>query len=403
MKTIFYIVVAVGFMALGACERTEMAMVEETPPDVTPAITGKIRQNANTIPVIKIEAGGVAQQEPTITPMIMPAHKQQKTVKKSKITRPNKSVRSTPFKVRRCMNMGNALEAPNEGDWGYRITAQDLRTVAAAGFDTVRIPIRWDAHTAHRAPYTIDASFMARIKTVVRDAQATGLGVIINVHHYEDLMAHPKREQKRFLAIWDQIARTFSGAPDTVYFEVLNEPTRQLSNAQVNALYAKVLPIIRATNPARKVILGGNSWNSIDSLAEVRWPLHNGKRDANLVATFHDYGPHAFTHQGAEWSEPVMPMGRRWGGQADMSELRDTYKLAREFKAKTDLPIFVGEFGVIDKVPLAQRNQWIKTRRKAMEQAGYAWCAWDFSGAFKSYDTQAGKWLPGTKDALFGR
>ncbi len=403
MKTIFYIVVAVGFMALGACERTEMAMVEETPPDVTPAITGKIRQNANTVPVIKIEAGMPDHKRPTVTPVTIPAHKQQQTVITAKITRPNKPMRSTPFKVRRCMNMGNALEAPNEGDWGYRITAQDLRTVAAAGFDTVRIPIRWDAHTAHRAPYIIDAAFMSRVKTVVRDAQAAGLGVIIDVHHYEDLMAHPVREKKRFLAIWDQIARNFADAPDTVYFEVLNEPTLAISNAQVNALYAKVLPIIRASNPRRKVILGGNSWNSIESLAEVRWPLNNGIRDNNLVATFHDYGPHAFTHQGAEWSEPVMPMGRRWGGKEDIAELRDTYRQAHDFKAKTGLPIFVGEFGVIDKVPLGERNQWIKTRRKTIEQAGYAWCVWDFSGAFKSYDTAKDQWLPGTMDALFGR
>jgi len=405
MKTVGYIATVLAFAGLIACERTETAMVEEQTAETVPQTTA---QNGSE-QTIKITAGTAPRERPTTAaipsePEFAPAppagesRLTQTPLKVASTTQPSRPAPATPFNVRRCMNMGNALEAPNEGDWGYRISAQDLRTVAAAGFDTVRIPIRWDAHTAHRAPYAIDAPFMARVKTVVKDAQAAGLGVIIDVHHYEDLMAHPARHEKRFLAIWNQIARNFSSAPSNVYFEVLNEPTREISNAQVNALYAKVLPIIRKTNPTRKVILGGNSWNSIESLAEVRFPPDN-----NLVATFHDYGPHAFTHQGAEWSEPVLPIGRRWGGKDDMAEMRDTYQLARNFKAKTGLPVFVGEFGVIDKVSNAERFQWTKARRKAMEQAGYAWCAWDFSGAFKSYDTTTGKWLPGAKDALFGQ
>ena len=305
---------------------------------------------------------------------------------------------TTPFHVKRCMNMGNALEAPNEGDWGYSIRAKDFRTVAAAGFDTARIPIRWDAHTAHSPPYQIDPRFMARVKRVVSDAKSAGLGVIIDVHHYEDLMTHTDREEARFLSIWDQIGRAFSNAGNKVYFEVLNEPTLDITPARLNALYAKAVPTIRRTNPTRKIIIGGNSWNSVESLAGVKWPA-----DANLVATFHDYGPHEFTHQGAEWMDPIMPMGRRWGGRADQVELKDTYKTAKAFKARTGMPILVGEFGVIDKVPQDQRNQWIKSRRQAIEAAGYGWCTWDFSGAFKAYDTNTERWAPGVRGALVGQ
>ncbi len=398
-----------ALFVLAACERTETALMEEPETPNTEQRSEKSTGQSSEIPaereqVAKIEVDTpehrteIIVTEPVavkITPQPTPQHAPQ-GLRKSKPARP------TSFQVRRCMNMGNALEASNEGDWGYRITAQDLHIVAAAGFDTVRIPIRWDAHTSHRAPYRIDASFTARVNTVVRDAQLVGLSVIIDVHHYEDLMARPAREQERFLAIWDQIARNFANAPDNVYFEVLNEPTLQLSSAQVNNLYANVLPIIRATNPNRKVILGGNSWNSIESLDAVRWPLNNGKTDTNLVATFHDYGPHAFTHQGAEWSEPVMPLGRRWGGRDDMAELAETYTIARNFKARTGLPVFIGEFGVIDKVPMAERFAWTKLRRQTMEAHGFSWCAWDFSGAFKSYDINTRRWLPGAQDAFFG-
>ena len=59
---------------------------------------------------------------------------------------PRGDIRVPDSPVDRCMNLGGALEAPNEGDWGYTIRAEDLETIKAAGFDTVRLPVRWDVH-----------------------------------------------------------------------------------------------------------------------------------------------------------------------------------------------------------------------------------------------------------------
>lgn len=306
--------------------------------------------------------------------------------------------RRSGFSVKRCMNMGNALEAPREGDWGYRIRARDFKAVRRAGFDSVRIPIRWDAHADHRPPYKIDPAFMARIFEVTKQAQDNGLGVILDMHHYEALIEHPARERARFLGLWAQIAHAFSDAPGSVYFEVLNEPTNALSNAELSRLYAQVLPVIRKENATRKVIVGGNSWNSIEALGEIRLP-----RDVNLVATFHDYSPHEFTHQGAEWSEPKLPLGRHYGTPDDLTDKRSIYAQARAFRVRTGLPVFVGEFGVINKVPLAERVAWTADRRRTIERNGLSWCAWDFAGAFNSYDTDANRWLPGMVDALTGR
>ena len=357
MRTIGYIALSLAMTVLGACERAEQAITEEKPASVEGTIE-------------TAQAG---------TPMV-----------------PRTS--HNYFPVKRCMNVGNALEAENEGDWGYRIEQRHLQEIAMAGFDTIRLPIRWDTHTDTRPPYRINPAHMERVKQVVGQAQAAGLGVIIDVHHYESLMDDTAREAPRFMAIWDQIAQVFRTAPETVYFELLNEPTNQMSMETANRLYAEVLPIIRNTNPIRPVIIGGNSWNSVDTLDKVRWP-----RDPYLVATFHDYGPHEFTHQGAEWIDPKMPMGRKWGGREDIDEFRETYTLAANFQKRTGLPVFVGEFGVISKVPLRERADWIKTRRKRMEQAGYSWCAWDLVGAFQTYDKSRERWLPGMQDALMSR
>ena len=308
------------------------------------------------------------------------------------------TVSETPyFHVKRCINMGNALEAPNEGDWGYTIKASHFKTIASAGFDTVRVPIRWDAHTSESHPYTIDDRFMQRIKDVVDQAQRAGLGVIIDVHHYEALNKWPRRETPRYMAIWAQIAETFKDAPDNVYFEILNEPVLPMTMTEANQIYRDVIPLIRKTNPVRPIILGGDDWNHVDRLERVRWP-----NDPYLVATFHDYGPFEFTHQGASWLDHPPATGRKWGKKSDLEELEQTYATAKSFHTKTKLPIFVGEFGVVEGVPDNERTHWMAQRRAAIEEAGFSWCAWDFGGAFKAYDLNRKRWFPGFLDALTG-
>lgn len=303
---------------------------------------------------------------------------------------------SNHFPVKRCINMGNALEADYEGEWGYTIRKRDFRTIAQAGFDTVRIPVRWDLKAAKQPPYTIDPALMQRVIDVVGQAQSYGLGVVLDVHHYRDLMADAGPEGERFLGIWAQIAQAFAAAPPTVYFELLNEPT-DADMGELNILYARALQIIRRTNPTRAVMMGGNRWNSIDTLSDVRFP-----RDPYLVATYHDYGPHEFTHQGASWDPSAPPLGQKWGSRADIKDMNEIITYARAFKDRTGLPVFVGEFGVIGEVPMQERAAWIRAKRKAMEEAGLSWCVWDFAAAFPSYDKKRERWIEPIRDALLG-
>ena len=47
----------------------------------------------------------------------------------------------------RGINFGNALDAPREGAWGVVLEEEYFGLVAEAGFDAVRIPVRWSACT----------------------------------------------------------------------------------------------------------------------------------------------------------------------------------------------------------------------------------------------------------------
>ena len=41
-----------------------------------------------------------------------------------------------------------------------------------------------------------------------------GLGVMINIHHFDDFTSNPRQQNARFLAIWRQIARHYEKAPE---------------------------------------------------------------------------------------------------------------------------------------------------------------------------------------------
>ena len=220
----------------------------------------------------------------------------------------------------RGLNLGHALEAPFEGAWGVTLEAGDFDTIAAAGFDSVRVPVRWSAHAGESPPYTVDEAMLERVGWVLDQAERTGLGAIVNVHLYEALSASPATERARFLAIWRQLGARYASRPDSVAFELLNEPNAAFDAdpGAWNALAREALAEVRATNPTRTVLIGPVGFNAIDRLDDLELP-----DDPNLVATVHSYSPFAFTHQGASWVSPTPPTGVRWSA-------RDT-RLGRAF------------------------------------------------------------------------
>jgi len=81
------------------------------------------------------------------------------------------------------INLGNTLDATTEGAWG-NVASEDLfDAYKAAGFKSVRVPVRWDEHTAHTPPYTVNATWLKRVAEVVGWSTSRGLVTIVNTHH----------------------------------------------------------------------------------------------------------------------------------------------------------------------------------------------------------------------------
>jgi endoglucanase len=301
--------------------------------------------------------------------------------------------------MRRGVNLGNGLEAPSEGAWGYRIETAHLDAIRDAGFDGVRVPVRWDVRAEPRSPYTIAPAFLDRVDGVIEAALERGLIVQLDSHHYQGLLESPASELDRFVEIWRQIAAHYASAPPQLLFEPFNEPNGEYwTGARVTAIQARVLAAIRESNPTRLVIQGGPNWNSIDGLRDWTPPP-----DPHTAVTVHYYEPHAFSHQNAEWMGAEAPnFGRPWGTPADVRLVQEHAQRAARWAGEHGLALQVGEFGVNRNLPLAQRALWTRAVREAFEAEGAGWCVWDFAAAFRIWDPETRRYIPEMLNALLG-
>ena len=298
----------------------------------------------------------------------------------------------------RGINIGNALEAPEEGAWGVRLKVEYFTAIKKAGFDTVRLPVRWSAHAKADAPYTIDAKFAERVDWAVDQAIANGLNIIVNVHHYDEMNIHPEENLPRLEALWRQLAARYKNSPTGVYFELLNEPHDKLTETKWNAAIPKLLAAVRETNPTRPVIVGPGRWNGISALDRLELP----KDDHHLILSVHFYDPFEFTHQGARFVKGADKWkGRPWTGtDAERAAITKPLQKAAAWAKLHERPVFLGEFGVYQEADMPSRARWARFVAREAERLKFSWAYWEFCAGFGAYDPKADCWRDALKSAL---
>lgn len=330
-------------------------------------------------------------------------------------------------------NLGNYLEAPPNQNWGARYSEEDFRAMAREGFDHARIPVAWSHYTGPGPDFPLAPDVFAKTDFLVTNALANHLAVIVNIHHFDDFTSNPSAQTERFYAIWRQLGEHYAHFPETVAFELINEPKDAATTTMLGPIYAQVIREIRKTNPRRTIFLGPGRWNSIDELGALRLP----DDDDNLIVTVHCYEPFYFTHQGASWSGPdtrvtgikfpgppatplrpdpsvsLRPGVSNWiyrynteppdRNPSSPRAFRDKLDFAREWSVYYGRPIHVGEFGCYVRADAASRANFYREFRAACDELGIGWAVWDWKAGFKYWDDQSQKPAPGMRQALFGK
>jgi endoglucanase len=179
-----------------------------------------------------------------------------------------------------------------------RFKARHFRLLKEAGFNSVRVNLHPFRYMDRTNSWAIRPSWFEVLDWVVKNAREQGLHISLDLHEYNAMGEDPTGNKEKFLAAWRQLSARYQDAPDSVLFELLNEPSGKLTPALWNECLAEALAIVRERNPTRTVIVGPAFWNSIAHLSELQLP----ENDRNLIVTVHYYIPMDFTHQGAAWA-----------------------------------------------------------------------------------------------------
>ena len=271
-----------------------------------------------------------------------------------------------------------------------------FRMIREAGFDSVRVNLHPYRHMD--ASYRLSENWLATLDRVVRLATEAGLMVILDLHEYNVMAADPVGKKPMFLAFWRQVAPRYKDAPDSVVFEIMNEPALKFTAPLWNEYLPEALAIVRETNPGRTVIVGPASWNSLFALGSLRLP----PVDRNIIVTIHYYLPMPFTHQGAPWTPEFKDLsGIEWPGtDAERAAIRKDFEAAQKWAETEKRPIFLGEFGAYDKADMASRARYTAAVARTAESLGWSWAYWQFDSDFILYDIDNERWVEPLLKAL---
>lgn len=286
----------------------------------------------------------------------------------------------------RGINLGNTLEPPLEGSWNNGPAQESyFDAYLEAGFANIRIPVRWDMHTANSAPFAIDESWMDRVEEVVDWGLERGFYITLNGHHEDWLKNNYNNPtlRARYDSIWVQVAARFQNKSDKLLFEIINEPNG-MSVAQVDDLNERILGIIRETNPTRLVIFGGNMYANAEQLFQAAIP-----DDDYLIGYYHAYDPWQFSGQGQG----------TWGTAAQYQQLNNKYQAVRNWSDANGIPIHHSEFGAIHACDFNSRMRIYAHNVEQCIVHGFAFSVWDDGGDFGILKRNSNTW-PEVKEIL---
>lgn len=280
---------------------------------------------------------------------------------------------------------------------GARMQDRHFRLIKEAGFEHVRVNLHPFAHMESAPRFHIGEGWLKTLDWAVDRALSNDLAVVLDMHEFGAMGDDPVGNHDRYLATWEQLAQRYRGLPETVCFELLNEPCRALTPVLWNQYLLEAHAIVRESNPDRVVIIGPAFWNGIDHLDELMLP----EDDTAIIATVHYYRPMEFTHQGAPWSSFQDYVGTEWHATPEEQHaIIADFTRAEAWAEAHHRPLYLGEFGAYDRADMPSRARYTHFVARLAEASGWSWAYWQFDSDFIVYDIDNDVWVAPIRDAL---
>ncbi|MDO5155021.1 MAG: cellulase family glycosylhydrolase [Eubacteriales bacterium] len=290
------------------------------------------------------------------------------------------------------------------------IVEADIEKIASWGVDHVRLPL--DYENVENEDGTEKESGYQYVDNCIAWCRKYNLNIVLDLHKtygysFDDLeyssdFFDDKALQDRFIALWDRLSNRYAKDADIMMFELLNEVVRFDVIEQWNAIAARATETIRKNSKTAKILYGGVGYNAVTS---IKYLLPT--TDENIVYNFHCYEPMIFTHQTAHWMDQMPSdfhisypgdfdeymeksksiMGAMTGALADegitLTSLGPEFfevmfKDAIDVSVERDIPIYCGEYGVIDQANPEDTVKWFQDIHAAFEKFGIGRAAWSY-------------------------
>lgn len=284
------------------------------------------------------------------------------------------------------MNLGGWLSQCDysESRLDHYIEEKDFEKIASWGFDHVRLPIDYNVLESQDGASYKESGF-SRIARALDLAKKYHLHVVLDLHktagfsfdkgEEEKGFFENEKYQERFCRLWEEMAKRFGKYSDMVAFELLNEITEKSYITVWNRLSQECIQRIRAYAPDTLIFIGSYDFNSPKAVPDLAAPY-----DDKIVYNFHCYEPLIYTHQGATWTEAVVPEERYRFEDCGITPefFEELISPAIEKAKKHGADLYCGEYGMIDTVDPAEGLKWFKVIHGIFEKYGISRAVWTY-------------------------
>ena len=288
------------------------------------------------------------------------------------------------------------------------ITEKDIEKIAGWGCDHVRLPLDYNIFETDEGELLNDGIELT--DKAIEWCKKHGLNVLLDVHKVygysfysgdgQEGFFDNEELQERFYRWWERLAQRYGKDPEHIAFELLNEVNDKELCEKWNRISHHAIEVIRRYAPETKIVLGSYWNNSVDALVDLEMPF-----DENIVYNFHCYDPFMFTHQGAYWVDE-MPEDLRLNYPGDIKEYRESakatgltriqdyldvpdsgfdaeyfigrFKGAVKLCEERNVPLYCGEYGVIDRADPVQILAWYKDINSVFKKFSIGRAAWNY-------------------------
>ncbi len=239
------------------------------------------------------------------------------------------------------------------------IAEDDIRFIAAAGFNTVRVPMDWTLlvrRDGEDGAPRFEGVGYALLDRLLGWARAAGVRVILDLHAAPGgqtgasfdggsgypLLFYVPADRDLTVRLWQVLAQRYRDEPAVLGYDLLNEPIAPYHDTQyleprLEPLLRRITEAIRAVDPNHLVFLTGGRWSTrVDALGP---PFAR-----NLVYTYHMF-----------WASPQ----------------RSSIETLINFRDRYDVPLVLTETGEAS-------EDWVAAFRRLNETNGIGWVLWTY-------------------------